>query len=240
MDIKRLFIPVIAGKKANSSLLTGLVAYWKLDEESDGSGAVTRNDSVGSNHLTDNGTTAAVAGIVGNAAQFVTADGTKLQIASTSDLVIGDIDFTFALWVYPASNVDGKTLLQKKMAFSPYTTEYSLAQGVNRPAFNCGGVTLEPLFQPSINQWNLLIIYHDSVNDLMGVQLNNGVAQTKATGGAYPSATGTGAFAIGGATGNTTSSPEAAVDEVGFWKRLLSTDEKTTLYNSGGGMQYPF
>ena len=33
---------------------------------------------------------------------------------------------------------------------------------------------------------------------------------------------------------------EGKVDEVGFWNRVLSDDELTTLYNAGTGLQYPF
>lgn len=40
-----------------AALQAGMVSYWNFDEESDGSGAVTRLDSVGDNDLTDNNTT---------------------------------------------------------------------------------------------------------------------------------------------------------------------------------------
>lgn len=45
-----------------SGVLPGADGFWfNLDEESDGSGAVTREDSHGSNHLTDNNTVTSVA-----------------------------------------------------------------------------------------------------------------------------------------------------------------------------------
>jgi len=30
------------------------------------------------------------------------------------------------------------------------------------------------------------------------------------------------------------------IDEVGFWTRVLTEDERTALYNSGDGITYPF
>lgn len=54
---------------AVSPLLTSLIAHWKLDEASG-----TRNDSHGTNHLTDNNTvTTATAKLGTNAAQFTAA-----------------------------------------------------------------------------------------------------------------------------------------------------------------------
>jgi len=54
-----------------SYLSEGLVGYWKMDESSDGSGAVTRVDSSGNgNDLTDNNTTASGAGKFGNGGDF--------------------------------------------------------------------------------------------------------------------------------------------------------------------------
>lgn len=44
----------------SSALKVGLVSYWNLDEFSPGSGAVTRNDSHGTNHLTDENTVASI------------------------------------------------------------------------------------------------------------------------------------------------------------------------------------
>jgi hypothetical protein len=41
----------------STAMKVGLVSYWNLDEESDGSGAITRVDSHGSNNLTDINTT---------------------------------------------------------------------------------------------------------------------------------------------------------------------------------------
>ena len=32
---------------------------------------------------------------------------------------------------------------------------------------------------------------------------------------------------------------DGLIDEVGFWKRILTAQEKTNLYNAGAGLAYP-
>ena len=75
---------------SGSSLLTGLVSWWNLDETSG-----TRADSVGSNHLTDVNTVGYAAGKIGNAASFVAANNETL---STETALFED-DFTLSMWV---------------------------------------------------------------------------------------------------------------------------------------------
>ena len=65
-DVSSLYNSGVGRKYAGlpAGLLTNLVSYYDLDEFSDGSGAVQRNDSHGSNHLTDNNTVPSADGIV--------------------------------------------------------------------------------------------------------------------------------------------------------------------------------
>jgi hypothetical protein len=74
------------------------VGYWKLDESSDGTAAVTRNDSSGNgNNLTDSNTTNSAIGKYGNAADFEEdntealgiADGSQTGLDITGNISIG-------------------------------------------------------------------------------------------------------------------------------------------------------
>src|SRR3990167_5190383 len=83
------------------ALTDNLVAYWTLDESSDGSGAVTREDSTASNNdLTDNNTTASGTGIISNGADFERANTEYLSITDAAQTGL-DLagDFTMKLWV---------------------------------------------------------------------------------------------------------------------------------------------
>ena len=82
------------------ALKDNLVSYWKLDETSDGSGAVTRVDSHGSNDLTDNNTTPSATGKLNNCCDFELSNSEYLNIAdgTQSGLDISG-DMSFFGWV---------------------------------------------------------------------------------------------------------------------------------------------
>ena len=69
---------------AGATLGNGLVAFWKLNEQSG-----TRAAAFSSNDLTDNNTVTFAAGILGNAAVFTSANSEYLSRASNSDLALG-------------------------------------------------------------------------------------------------------------------------------------------------------
>ena len=80
------------------ALIDNLISYWKLDETSDGSGAVTRNDSHSTNHLTDNNTTASGTGKINAGVDFERTNSEYLSRADNASLSpTSDISFNF--WV---------------------------------------------------------------------------------------------------------------------------------------------
>ena len=81
--------------RPRAALADNLVAYWKLDEASS-----TRNDSVGTNHLTSNNSVGQATGKLNYAANFVAANSQYLSIADNADLSVGDIDFTVSAWIW--------------------------------------------------------------------------------------------------------------------------------------------
>lgn len=222
-----------------SSLGSGLIAFWKLDEASG-----TRSDSVGSNHLADNATVTQAAGKIGNAAQFTAANSEFLSIADNADLSTGDIDFTFSAWVYLDTKTAVRDLITKWGAAGQ--REYLLAYSNATDRFEwyvsndgTGGpvATANTFGSPSTATWYFIVVYHDSVNNLIGISVNNGAFNTTAhTTGVFNSTT---AFQLGGRS----SGPayhNGRMDAVGFWKKVLSGAEITELYNAGAGRGYPF
>jgi hypothetical protein len=82
------------------------------------------------------------------------------------------------------------------------------------------------------------VAWHDSVGNTINIQVNNGTADSAAhnLGVFY----GTAPFAIGARDAAAADYWDGLIDEVGFWKRVLTADERTTLYNGGNGLAYPF
>jgi hypothetical protein len=217
-----------AGGSSSSPLLTDLAAYWKLDD-------LTWSDSVGSNNLTNNGgVTVGTPKLGAGSAEF---DGTNtLSLASTPAVTLdGTTSFTLAGW-FRTSSTATQTVVGKKDGASP-STEYILlllSSGTSlRWDVGSDNVTASTIL--SINTWYFFVAQYDTTSGNCGISVNAGsFATTSAT-----PATISNPFYIG-SRDNTLSFFEGVIDEVGIWKRLLTSGEISDLYNSGSGLSYPF
>lgn len=249
MPLAGMLGPLAAGSRVAtpSSLLTGIVAYWKLDEVSNGSIAVTRADATTrGNTLSDPATTPSASGLISNAGSFAAASSRYLSLAGTTpDAQMGDIDFTIAAWLYPTAAINMMVVTKDgagggKRDYMLNCNCVNMVAGfeVFRPIDSsraAGGVSIA-----SLNQWYLLVGWHDATANTVNLQVNNGTVKTTATGGALQAASDS-EFRIGARV--YTGSPlytTGLIDEVGVWKRVLTPAERTTLYNSGNGITYPF
>lgn len=215
---------------AEAALLDNMVACWSLEEASG-----TRNDSVGSNHLTDNNTVLSSAGVVGDAALFVKSNTEYLSRASNASLQSGDIDFMMVLWVYPETlppESEGYHLVSK---FLGSTNEYTLSinASVDKFKLDYGSGALQSSVALSADTWYFVVAWHDSVNNQLGIQINNGTPETTSYSGGATA--GNSPFYLSLLTAPNVGEHDGLLDEVGLWKRLLTSDERTELYNSGSG-----
>jgi hypothetical protein len=219
------------------SLLTDLVAHWKLDEESG-----TRVDSHGSSDLTDNNTVLYEAGKFGNAAALVNANSEYLSSTDNAALSVpSNQSFTFTLWFKAATFVNSG-LLGKATGFTASSTEYYLtsasssivriiaSDGTTVVTTSITGLSL------SAGTWYFLAGWYDSVAQTLNLQLDNGTPVSQAcVNGSQDLSSG---FAIGRVGAVAGFSFNGAIDSVSFWKRVLTSDERTALYNSGDGLDY--
>jgi hypothetical protein len=109
----------------HSTLATGLVSYWELEEVSG-----TRVDSHGSNDLTDNNTVGSGTGIQGNCANLEKSNTEDLSIsdASQSGLNITQ-DLSFSGWFNVnllLLLVDAKVFLGSMRVLAPNVATVSL------------------------------------------------------------------------------------------------------------------
>ena len=223
----------------SSTLNNGLVAVWKLEETSG-----TRNDSKGSNHLTDNNTVLSAAGKLGTAADFEATNSEYLSIADNTDLSTGDIDFTFAFWVRLESKAANMFFATKQAGAGSreFNTQYNSAAdrfrfGVSNDGTATVNIDANAFGSPSTATLYFIIVWHDATANTINIQVNDGtVNSTSHTTGVFNS---TAAFTIG-ATSVPASYHDGLIDNVYFWKRVLTTDERTALYGNGNGKDYPF
>jgi hypothetical protein len=227
-----------------SPLLTDIVAYWKQDEASGNA-----LDSHASNDLTDvNGVVGGVTGKVATARDFESSSAQYFTIASNADLELGaDTAFTWAGWVRIEQDFQsGTDILGKGGQIAAEDLAYSLRiNGTFRFEFVVGNGTTSAsvadtsVFPTPVDTWFFIVAWHDPSVDKIFIQINDDATPDEAawSGGTQSES---GAFELGRSRGVFGSSWDGYLDEWGFWKRVLTSDERTTLYNSGNGTTYPF
>lgn len=222
------------------ALSDNLIAYYSLDEAS--GNAI---DAHGSNDLTETGgTIASTTGKVGNCRDFEADDTEQFELADNAALSTGDIDFTIACWVkveagsgtvFPvAVSKHSATAAQREylLYFDTTANRFALAVYVSTSQID---VVANNFGAVSQDTWYHLVAWHDSVNDLIGISVNAGTADTTLHSGGVND--GNAAFQIGAASAASLHW-DGLIDEVGFWKRKLTAEEITWLYNGGAGRSY--
>ena len=221
-------------------LKTDLVAWWDLEEESG-----TRYDAHGSNDLTDNNTVSRGTGIVDYGGDFEESNTEYLSSADTADLSMGSsVSPTFACWVKFESFSDAESAIMRK--WSSGTNEeyilYYVTGTTNRFRFywNDGGgypwpyVNADTAGQASTDAWYYVVAWKDATN--VNISINNGSADTTATDNSGNS--GSDAFYIGSHGSDSNTSVDGIIDSCAIWKRNLTANERTWLYNEGNGREY--
>lgn len=219
------------------ALTDSLVSYWKLDEASG-----SRADSHGSNTLTDNNTVLSATGKINSAADFEATNTEYLSCADNASLSTGDIDFTLTCWVNAESLATYPVMLRKGSDINDnieYVLYYDTVNNVLKFGVTFSGTYGEVSSGSSISTatWYFITCHHDSVNNQIAISVNDGTLQTASwTIGVDDSSH---PFCIGASVGQSLWW-DGLIDEVGFWKRVLTSGERTQLYNGGSGLAYPF
>jgi uncharacterized repeat protein (TIGR01451 family) len=212
---------------------TNLAAWWGMDETSG-----TRSDSFGTSHLTDNNTVGATAGLRGNAASFVSANSEYLSRADGAAISTGNIDFTLIANVY-LNSTSGVQIIANKGLVNTNSRDYALYSNGTSFGFMVGNGTVggsvssAPVITPG--QWYTVVAWHDSVNNTLNIQVNNGpVSTANYSSGAIDS---TYPLTIGAHNGGY--SPfDGRIDDVALYKRVLTASERLWMYNNGKGRTY--
>lgn len=235
------------GGGGSSTLNTGIVSYWKLEELTS-----TRVDELGTNNLTStgagliNGT-----GMVGNAAQF---DGTNfLHKADNASLTFGTaMSVSFGLYQLSVANnkgvagqwnygVDGVWQIQTTNGGADLIM-WTLATPTDAGG-NDGHTTTASMANTTFYHW--VFVYDGTQtgdSNRLKAYLNGSNIALSFT-GTIPATLldGTTDLNVGSFEGlPRVLSTGDRVDELALWSRALSAGEVTELYNSGTPKQYPF
>ena len=222
----------------NSSLATGLVSYWELEETSG-----TRVDSHGSNDLTDNNTVGSATGIQGTGADFEASNVESLSITDATQTGLDlSTDFSIATWVnfesYPpvqAGLVCKWQTSTGKRSWMFYVQSNELRL-VTSPSGTWTGSLGGVSWTPSNGVWYHIACTFDVSAGSVIFYLNGSQLGTAQNGLATSIYNGTSDVVVGGNSDNYLF--DGVMDEVGIWSRALSASDVTALYNSGAGIPY--
>lgn len=210
---------------------SGCTAYYAF---SAGAGT-TITDSIASTNGTTNAGWSA-SGIRGNSILFANASEQSCTIANTAAISFSS-SFSISLWVNPSTSQSQaeRFIIHKQL----YPYNYRIDYPNDRFNFACAingswnAVTTTDTYVGD-NWYHLVAIYDATVGKKLYV---NGVlkASNSSTGSLM---TGTAALTMGRYAGANGYDYAGRLDEVGFWKRVLTTTEVANLYNSGNGLFY--
>jgi len=225
-----------------SSLLTGLSAYWKLNEISG-----TRSDSKGTSDLSDNNTVGYATGEVGNAALFSAASSEYLSVNNNSALTTSNTSFTVSGWYYFGSSIQGSVLASKdnvtdrgrvwQLWFDPDNRVLGFDIWNNGYLLDSREVLVNNV-NPT-PAWHFIVAWFDVANHTLNLQIDNGTVNSISTDTSYTYDSGI-PIRLGRIGGPEPYSYDGLIDEFGYWKRLLTSSERNSLFNSGSGLSYPF
>lgn len=217
-------------KGSSTTLLNGLISYWKLDELS--GNAI---DIVGSHNGTPNTVTQGSAGKIGTSYLFT---GVNYECVNVGDISAFNLQaFSISCWSI-MDDAEDETLVSKYY----YTgdgmflmQEYGWIKikiqddSSHSCEINTGGVA-------TTGSWQHVIATFDGTNLNLYVDGSKiGTGNTFSYDISYPTDS---YFQIGGKDNNCVHSGN--IDEVGYWNRELTSTEIATLWNSGAGKAYPF
>jgi len=209
------------------------MAHWRLEEASG-----TRVDAHGGNNLGDVNTVGQAAGKLGNAASFVAGSEETLTIGDIAALRMGNIDFTVAGWVR-FDALTGTGLVGKwatdSLEYLVYFEGSNLAFEVSDDGV--GSVSIANSAAISANTWYFFVAWHDAGANTINISVNNNTAASAAHSTGVNSGN---ASCFLGRSEEGLTYLSGRLDSISIWKRLLTASERTQLYNSGNGLDYPF
>lgn len=214
---------------SSGSLVQSLSHYWNMDEPSG-----TRFDSVGTNNLNISNTRdiSSITGIRNLAAYFTSNNPTLVSVDSNDPVFnIGTANFSFSYWIYLESLNDGiqpirrgdtstngfRSIIDTNVSFQAWSN--SLVVNISSIALNTG-------------QWYNVICWRSN-NSHAGISVNNANVVTAPLLG--PIASDSSSLEVGFNNG----SPRSfRIDEIGFWNKVLDSNDRSNIYNSGIGNTY--
>jgi hypothetical protein len=206
---------------------SGLVAYWKLDGNS--------NDSVGSLNGTDTSVTYGLSyGIINQGAQLLRSFTSRILFGTSASLQPGSA-MSMSMWINIASApasfcaIGGNNVYGQARGYLFDMDTTNLAFQVGDGAWGKVTTTYTTgAWIHLVGTWDGSTVTFYKNGSSAGTALKGAITYTSCgmtVGNYYTDATSANMF-------------DGSVDEIGVWNRALTSGEVTTLYNGGSGLSY--
>lgn len=235
---------IIIKRDAPSPLLTGLLAYWKLDNN--GSGGVSYLDSTGNSRTLSapNGTggLSLGAGIINGSATFNGDEQTYLTTSGT--FLDGSRDeYSISAWVntYESLLFIVNQSTGDNWGGSSIAIELSDGNLIGTVFWSSGPNYDRAIGSSFLNDegWNHVAMTWKRTGSIR-VYVNGVLDGSNSSSGNYANVPTENISINGNADGTFAVGKNCSIDEVGIWNKELSQVEIADLYNSGIGKSYPF
>jgi hypothetical protein len=213
------------------TLLTSLVSYFKMDDI---------NDAVGANHLTNyNTVTFGASAINGNCAIF---NGSNNYLRRANPLSTATTNISMFMWIYLSSTVEKGGFFSNGGYTGSAWNGYALGVGDNTDSMDFTGNYLVGLAHGVLAKtfgsiggsgWRFVGMTRDATTW-------RGYCDNNLLGATFTASPNTPMNHVTFGAANLDYAPyprysNAKVDEMGFWNKVLSTQERTDLWNGGAG-----
>jgi hypothetical protein len=220
---------------------SNLVGYWSMDELDDSSARASKVSGIGSLSVSGTPTPSDIS-MYGVSTNLVASSNDYLTGPTAGFAQMGNFHFTIGGWIRlhgvgATGRIIGKWTASGKEYLLWFDTVsrdvyFGLYDGSSNQlvaATNHGDLVA--------GKWYFCVGYYDSVNNLVGVGVND--VWNTAAGGTVGAAIGTTQFTVGCDPDGSTDQFNGVVDEMFVYRqRLLTSAELTWLYNSGLGRSY--
>lgn len=230
----------------SNGLLNALIAYWPGNEAS----GDLQDAHTNALHLTDTNTVTNAAGKVYATARQYTAANDEYHTRNNEALLeVLDVDFTIAAWVYFDDLSTNPQAIASKQNDGPgdvLSLRYNVGKGQGFffsrsypfSPFGVAEVKAISFGNAAINTWYLVICWHDYLNNLIGISIND----TVDTVGCPLTGDSSSPFVIG--KNSIGGKYTGRIGPVAMWKSsagnggVLSSVQRTALYAGGAGLAY--
>ncbi len=212
------------------ALRDGMFAAWEMNEAS-GNAA----DSQGSDTLSDNSSVGSNTGHVYSLARsFTAASSQYFSHADDAGLSAGERDKTFEVWFKGASFGTNDLISKLNNFFTEFELQYWTVIGLY--VQYDGGTGKSAVWGGlSVDTWYQCIFWYDSVAHQLGITVNDGTpVTTDTTGAAVPDTDGD--FNVGRRAVSANHYWDGLIGPIRGWNRMLTSGERTSLYNGGAGL----